>query len=77
MTGYTSKSPYHEDEWESEEVDDEDVQHLEEVTRVEPESYMHGNGRKVVLNNREINQRTHKQNKTRSLGDGRTNLHEG
>ena len=60
MTGYTTKSPYHEDESESEEVDEEDVQHLEEVTRVEPESYMHVNGRKVVLNNWESNQRTYK-----------------
>ena len=74
MTGYTSKSSYHEDESESEEVDDEDVQHLEGVTRVEPKSYMHGNGRKVVLNNQESNQRTYKQNGTGLLGDGRTDL---
>ena len=59
LTGYTSKSPYHEDESDSEEVDDEDVQHLEDVKRVEPESYMNVNGRKVVLNNWESNQRTY------------------
>ena len=51
MTGYTSESPYHEDGSDSEGVDDKDEQHLEEVTRVEPDSYIHVNGRKVVLNN--------------------------
>ena len=44
-------------------MDNEDEPHLEEMTRVEPESYMHVNGRKVVLNNWESNQRTYKTEK--------------
>ena len=63
MTGYTSQSPYHEEESDSGRVDDEGEPHLEEVTRVEPESYMHVNGRKVVMYNWESNQRI-KQNRT-------------
>ena len=59
MTGYTSKSPYLEDESDSEEVDEEDETNAGKVKPAEPESYMHVNGRKVVLNNWESNQRTY------------------
>ena len=61
MTGYTSKSPYLEDESDSEEVDEDDEQKLEEVTRVEPENYIQVNGKKVVLNNWKSNQRIYKR----------------
>ena len=60
MTRYTSQSPYHEEESDSEGVDDEGEPHLEELTRVKPESYIHVNERKVVLYNGESNQRTYR-----------------